>query len=254
MPSPAPRLPLPPPPPPPTAAEKRAHILQLLQLWYQRAKDASWLQSESAGHARLINYAFMLPMILMSTAAGAINLTSITLLSDAADDAGGASGGSRGAQLAAGILGIVTATAATVYNFMGIAQRQEQHAFYAGEFEKLSREILVESMLFDTEAQNYTSVGVLLRETQETFDRLTDRAPGVPAFIERRLERAQAKAPVAAMALPAEDAFAFRGGGGGGEGSAALQAFVERHAREQEIREMVALAEGQGQGQGQAAA
>lgn len=167
--------------------EKKKKIVAILQDWYKRSKDSSWLHGSSFRFFRLVNHSFMIPIILLSSASGAINL--------AVGSTGGSctaeGGGVNGLQIAIGVMGVVTAAGSAIYNFMKIAERQERHDLFSYQYDKLAREILVESTLLETESQNFTSLGVLLRKAQEELDRLGEKAPPVPAMIERRLEAKQ---------------------------------------------------------------
>jgi hypothetical protein len=166
--------------------EKKKKIVAILQDWYKRSKDASWLHGSSFRYFRFMNHSFMIPIILLSSASGAINL--------AVGSTGGscaAEGGVNALQIIIGVMSMATAAGSAIYNFMKIPERQERHDMFSYQYDKLAREILVESTLLETDSQNFVSLGVLLRNAQEEMDRLGEKAPPVPGLIERRLEAKQ---------------------------------------------------------------
>lgn len=178
--------------------EKKKKIVAILQDWYKRSKDASWLHGSSFRYFRLMNHGFMIPIILLSSASGAINL--------AVGSTGGscaAEGGVNALQIIIGVMSMATAAGSAIYNFMKIPERQERHDMFSYQYDKLAREILVESTLLETDSQNFVSLGVLLRNAQEEIDRLGEKAPPIPGSIERRLEAKQKAESNQASSVPA---------------------------------------------------
>lgn len=170
---------------------KSKEIVDLLKEWMERAEDSSWLHARSFTHYRLMNYFFMIPIIVMSSAAGVVNLTNSSVSTSCEE--GSTQDRLQYIQLGIGILGVTTAALTAVYNFIKVGEKQQAHAMYSAQFEKLAREIKVETVLSDSTMQTYTDIGVLLKECQDDFDELTDQAPSIPGFIERRLDRLKEK-------------------------------------------------------------
>lgn len=161
---------------------------EILQKWNDRAKEMSRMHVAARQFYGLLNNAFMIPTITMSSVAGTVNLV---YASKPADDAC-AEKGFDAIQLAVGVLGIATATIATIYNFLSIGDKHQAHHMYAGEFEKLSRDIVVQLVLDDTCQQVYVDVGAFLKECQDRFDRFTTQAPIIPWWIRARSRSAPA--------------------------------------------------------------
>lgn len=169
---------------------KKDEIEGILKDWLIRAKDATWLHLQSFRWFRRMNHGFMIPIILLSTVSGSVNLV-VGSMGNATqcDDR------VNYMQIAIGIMGMSTAAMTAIYNFLKVPQRVERHDMFKNEFDRLAREILVESTLLETDAQNYVSIGVILRKMQEEFDRLGEKAPPIPNMIEKRLLKEKMKEP-----------------------------------------------------------
>lgn len=187
--------------------DKAGEIKSVLSDWVEKANDCSWMHDQSRRYYKGINYAYTISIILSSTIAGTANLVSAALSSTVDDDADAADAASVGGANAAGtatgdalhylqyaiaFLGLGSAAASAIHRFIRTSELQEAHSIFASQFEKLAREIRVETLLSDTTTKTYSDIGVLLKEIQEDFDRLSEQAPAFPSHIERRLERKRA--------------------------------------------------------------
>jgi hypothetical protein len=166
--------------------DDRLHeIRDLLTRWQKEAARKAHMHEASRRYYKRLNYAYMIPIILASTATGTVNLLAASSGKTSCEDVLRPDAGINYVQMILGIGGLASACATGVYNFTRISELLEAHAFYKGQFENLARKIEVETLLADTTGKTYSDIGSLLKDVREDFDRLCEKAPGVPAFIER---------------------------------------------------------------------
>lgn len=169
-------------------------IQEVLVDWQEKCKDNAWMHDQSAKYFRNMNTLFMVPIIVLSTIAGTINIASAA--SNACDEEPGilnhVSHGVAYVPLVLGFMGLSSAILSGVYNFLKIGETRIAHVEAGGAFDKLAREIRVEGLLQDVLEGTYASQGTLLKEIQEKIDNVSEKAPSIPGFVERRLKRNKA--------------------------------------------------------------
>lgn len=168
-------------------------IKHLLLEWMERANDMSALHAAARRYYSVLNHAFMLPAIAMSSVAGTINLVVATQPADVCAPGEEGRQARDPVQIGVGVLGIATATVATIYNFLSIGDKHQAHHIYCGEFEKMARDIQVQLALEDTHQKIYVDMGAFLKECQDQFDRFTTQAPVIPRWVRYRH---QSRSPV----------------------------------------------------------
>lgn len=160
---------------------------KLLHDWHDRMKALVWMHKKSFEFFRVLSLCIMIPTILLSTAAGAMNLTNT---SDSCQP-GAPKSSSRisgdATSLTLGVLSLTSAGLSTVYHFLHLGERQSLHLTTASQFEKLARQISVQSILTETDERTYVNLSEFIKECSEQYDQLTDMMPNVPAFIVSRL-------------------------------------------------------------------
>lgn len=159
-------------------------IYDLLTEWRNKATAASWMHDKSRAHFKFMNYSMMIPIIVLSTVTGAVQLTGASAPECAEDTI--EVGGTRinVLQVVLGFMSISAAVMTGIYNFIKIGDLQAAHSFASFDFEKLAREIQTEVQLDDASDPTYASKGTLLREIQDKYDRISERAPSIPGRIE----------------------------------------------------------------------
>lgn len=158
-------------------------IKHVLADWKQRAEDKAWMHEHSFRYYKRINYAMMIPIIMASTTTGTLNLVNASPRDEECNTS------LNILQLSLGIVGLATAAATTIYKFIRVSENQESHDIYATQYERLAREIEVESLLSESQSKTYADMGTLLKEIQEAFDHLDQHAPNIPSIVERALEQ-----------------------------------------------------------------
>jgi hypothetical protein len=161
----------------------KKEIISILRDWRERAKDSAWMHARSSRYYSTVNYALSMPVVLFSAFAGAANF--VLVASSPRDE----TKGPKVVQALVGVVSVAAAFLSGVQKMTKVAELHEAHNIFASEFEKLAREIRVEALLTDTDGTTYADHAVLLRQCQEEFDRLSDKAPSVPSHIEGLLER-----------------------------------------------------------------
>lgn len=176
-------------------------IRKALEDWREKCRDREWMHERAARYLRKVNLAFMIPIIVMSSVAGTINIASSAMGNDACDpDVDPALTSVAYLPLILGFMGIGSAVLSTIYNFMKIGESRAAHLEATVAYEKLQREIRVEGLLQDVLEGTYASQGKLLKELQEKLDNASERAPSIPSFVERQLQKAKDTGKIAPLA------------------------------------------------------
>ena len=153
--------------------------LILLQQWKAVAQDYCWMHEECTQYFLLLNYCCVVPVIFLSTTTGAINLTNIHVCS----------GGTNIMGLILGIVGLSTAGLSALHNVLRYGERSIEHKESAKAFGMLARDISVEIILENTESKTYANMAEFIKECNEKFTLVTDKAPQIPDRIYQKLER-----------------------------------------------------------------
>lgn len=172
--------------------EKSKNILSMLETWRKRAKDVSLMHFYSYRYFKALNYVFLISIILCGSVAGSLQIADS---SRNIEHATCPRTGANYLQMGLGVLTLAAAALTTIHNYTGFALRFERHAFFDDEYEKLSRDIQVHSLLSDTQNRVYTDKGVLLKEIKDKFDRLTEKAPKIPLHIQKDVASKRNKSP-----------------------------------------------------------
>lgn len=157
--------------------------LTMLRDWRNMAKNYSWLHQQSYRFFQRVNLCFMVPIILLSTASGAINFTQVH--DEKCKD------GTNVISLVLGVTGLGAAALSTIYNFMRLGERLESHNSIASEFEKLARDIAVQTLLSTTEEKTYANLAEFIKDTNDRLNRLVEMSPAIPEIVFRRFEKYQ---------------------------------------------------------------
>lgn len=153
-------------------------VMAVLDTWRKRAKAEGQMHLASYRYFKRIHYCFLVTIVVLSTAAGSINIADS---SSSNEDT--CQKGPNFIQLGLGIVGLVSAALTTIHNYTNVALRYESHGFFDDEYDKLSREIQVHALLADSPNRIYVDKGVLLKEVKDKFDRLAEKAPKIPSHI-----------------------------------------------------------------------
>jgi len=146
-----------------------SHLERILSDEGERSLCYMWLHSKSeAWYGRLHNY-IMLPVILMSTVAGAGSIGTQSLFN-----------GSPTANVLIGCISLSVATLNTVSSYFSWAKRSESHRIAASTYGKIYRFILIELALPRSER---ISAKDMLKIVREQCDRLAEINPQIPDVI-----------------------------------------------------------------------
>jgi hypothetical protein len=85
-----------------------------------------------------------------------------------------------------GSLSLLSASLTTVYHYLRLGERQNDHLSFAAQFDKLARQIRVQSLLTETNERTYVNLSEFIKDASEQLDYLTDNMPYIPAFITRQ--------------------------------------------------------------------
>ena len=140
---------------------------ELLAEWAEKAACYRWLHNKSEKYYRVRNYAFTIPVIILSTLTGTANFAMDSFVPE--EQKKMAMGIVGGVNIFAGIL-------STLQNFLRYAELMESHRSISVSWSKFSRNIAVELAL-DTKRRKHA--GDFLKICRAEFDRLIEQAPSV---------------------------------------------------------------------------
>lgn len=125
-----------------------------------------WLHSKSEKWYSKLNNYITLPVIMLSTVAGAGSIGSDALF-----------GGSNIANVSIGVISLGVATLNTISSFFGWAKRSESHRIAAATYAKVYRFILIELALPRSER---IAAKDMLKIVRDQCDRLQETSPQIP--------------------------------------------------------------------------
>lgn len=156
--------------------------IHLLREWKEFTKKYEWLHFKSYTYFKYINYGLMIPIIILTSVSGSAN---IILSSVSSDDCN--TKGVDHPQLIVGFTTIIAAIMTTIYNFMKVPEFQQRHLTHSSDFNKLSREIEMELVLFETKYKTYTSLEEFIKMMRTRLDRFIENAPPIPNKVLKEL-------------------------------------------------------------------
>lgn len=146
----------------------------VLQDWHAFCVEQSNLHNRSRERKKIFNYAMAIPAILLSTISGTANI-----------GIGSGDCGTRNNWISImfGAMGLVSASLFTVHRYLRLPELQQEHDFYADEYEKLALTIEMHLVLTDNEeAKTFKNLGEFMKECKKDIDLLIDKAPAVASL------------------------------------------------------------------------
>jgi hypothetical protein len=140
---------------------------ELLAEWAEKAACYRWLHNKSEKQYRCRNYAFTIPVIILSTLTGTANFAMDSFVP--VEQKKMAMGIVGGVNIFAGIL-------STLQNFLRYAELMEGHRSSGVSWSKFGRNIQVELAL---DEKRRKPAGDFLKICRAEFDRLIEQAPGI---------------------------------------------------------------------------
>lgn len=149
--------------------------ITLLREWNDFTKTYELLHFKSYTYFRYINYGLMIPIIILTSMSGSAN---IILSSISSSDC--KKNSVDYPQLVVGFTTIIAAILTTIYNFMKVPEFQQRHLTHSSDFNKLSREIEMELVLFESTHKTYSSLEEFIKTMRTRLDRFIENAPPIP--------------------------------------------------------------------------
>lgn len=143
----------------------------LLAKWSDEALSYAWLHVKSESKYRKLNYCFTIPIVVLSTLTGSINLAMSSMVPAEYTSYG---------NLATGSLSIFTGILGTLLNFFKYAQISESHRNASVQWHKFYRNIKTELAL-DRVCRK--SAPAFYLTSKNEMDRLLDSSPNIPSEI-----------------------------------------------------------------------
>ena len=151
-----------------------SYLEDLISSWADNALSYSWLNLHAETKYRQLNYMFTIPIVILSTIMGTINVGMNSLFP--ADLI-------RYGQIGTGSVGILTGILGTLQNFFKYAQLSEAHRSVAISWHKFYRQLKTELAL---ESICRKPAGEFFRYAKAEMDRLLDSSPYIPSDIIRK--------------------------------------------------------------------
>jgi hypothetical protein len=171
---------------PPAGQKKKFHngwtreIEKLMAQWSDHAKCYAYMHEKTERICKRKDYAFMFPVIILSTVTGAANFALDSVIKDPEQK--------TYAQMGLGGLSIVTGIISTIANRLGYANSMEAHRMAAQRWGKFERQITVELALHPNERADCM---YFLKACRTELDRLLEQRPTdvpLPVVAEARKE------------------------------------------------------------------
>jgi hypothetical protein len=143
----------------------------LLARWSDEALSYAWLHVKSESKYRKMNYAFTIPIVVLSTLTGSINLAMSSMVPPQYATVG---------NLATGALSIFTGILGTLLNFFKYAQISEAHRNASVQWHKFYRQTKTELAL-DRACRKGAPAFYMAAKAE--MDRLLDSSPNIPSEI-----------------------------------------------------------------------
>ena len=144
---------------------------ELLAEWSEKASCYRWLHNKAEKKFRRGNYAFTIPVIIMSTLTGTANFGIDSIVPDEHKQL---------AQIAIGGVNIFAGIMSTLHNFLHYAENMEAHRAADISWSKFGRTIAVELALDPKRRKN---AGDFLKICRAEYDRLLEQSPCIPTEI-----------------------------------------------------------------------
>lgn len=146
----------------------------LMAKWSDEALSYAWLHVKSESKYRKLNYSFTIPIVVLSTLTGSINLAMTSIVPTQYNSLG---------NLATGALSIFTGILGTLLNFFKYAQISESHRNASVQWHKFYRNIKTELSL---ERICRKSAPTFYTAAKSEMDRLLDSSPNIPSEITQK--------------------------------------------------------------------
>lgn len=170
--------------------------LQYMEQQLDLARDLSEMHGRSSKLYTGLNLVLVVPIILISSTAGAATLSgeactapSFSLDPDHVKVSTINQEQSRVSRMVLGIMGLVSAGLTTLQGLLRWGERATLHKKSELGFDKLARDIAVETLLTTTDGKTYSNMAVFMKACSERFNLLNDQSPSIPDHIVKRQQR-----------------------------------------------------------------
>jgi hypothetical protein len=145
-----------------------SYLEDLLATWSNHALSYAWLHTKAESKYRKLNYWFTIPIVVLSTLGGTLNVGMSSILPADWVHYG---------QISVGGVGIFTGILGTLQNFFKYAQLSESHRNAGMQWYKFHRVIHTELSL---DPASRRDAGECFRTCKSEMDRLLDNSPYIP--------------------------------------------------------------------------
>lgn len=143
---------------------------ELLQEWGKIAKNHNIMHMKSSKYFQTLNLVVLIPNIILSTLYGAVSLTNIVCSLEHIN-------------YILGFMGLGSAALSTLQGVLNLGERAEQHKLSADSFEKMARDITVETLLAESGESTFATPAAFIKAYNDRFNHITDASPTIPDAI-----------------------------------------------------------------------
>jgi hypothetical protein len=177
-----------------------SYLEDLISNWADNALSYSWLNLRAETKFRRLNYMFTIPIVILSTIIGTINVGMSSLFPPNLIHYG---------QIGTGSIGIFTGILGTLQNFFKYAQLSEAHRSVAISWHKFYRQLKTELAL---ESICRKPAGEFFRYAKAEMDRLLDSSPYIPSDVIRKYVSKNATVELPEIIGSLKSTTVYRGG------------------------------------------
>ena len=188
-----------------TREQKLREKRRLLAEWMLCMSALSKMHKLAYERCHRLSVVFMVPMIALSTISSVTNFIlafpSIFGDSNIVEDAGNSKDCDAAskpttthrsvaayASLALGAVSMVNTSITALYGHLNLGARKDKHLTVSSDFEKLSRQIRVHSLLTETDERMYVNLSEYIKDVHDQYEQLVDHMPYIPRHIVERYE------------------------------------------------------------------
>jgi hypothetical protein len=147
------------------------HLIQLLVEWEKYSEEQACMHDKARYFYTKCDFGIAIPAILLSMMGGVGNIGVASQCE------------SSSLNIIFGTIALISSTMFSIHRYLNISEYKQQHDFYGDEFEKLSKEIHLQLIIYNDEHKTYASLVEFSKECKKKIDNILDKAPPIPKHI-----------------------------------------------------------------------
>lgn len=167
--------------------EQELEQRMLLDEWERTCIILSTMHAATRDYFSKLNILLVIPATLLSAVASTTNIG----VGSSAQKNGNESCGteSNWISIATGVMGMVSVGLYSIHRYMNVPELEKSHDYFADEYDKLRLEIRMQKIVDHSVSKTYLNLTEFTKSCKRDLDILTDKAPTIPAFIEKKFKQ-----------------------------------------------------------------